>query len=217
MDSPLEIEIFCFHCNVKMNNTQAVQLMPCCHAVCVWCMIEQQQQTKEDHDVMTCYCKVAVISHEYIRPVAGGQISRSHNQVELLETVRENHDSCPFEPGVDDIRARIDKLCRMDGVNRKDKIGEGLILTSQIKLFLNENGLVRLVENSKSFSAIQQHAIFISEDDMQQLIQLARNIGSILLSTSSTTEFSKEPLSLMNLLKFILSDNCLMPRIIFAL
>jgi hypothetical protein len=105
----------------------------------------------------------------------------------------------------------------MDGDKRKDGIGEGLILTSQIKIFLNENGLVCLVENSKSFLAIQQHAIYISEDDMQQLIQLGRNIDSILLSTSSTTELSKDPMSLTNLLKFILSDNRPMPRFIFAL
>jgi hypothetical protein len=92
-----------------------------------------------------------------------------------------------FEPGVDDIlRAKIDKLlCRMDGkdTRTKNKIGEGLILTSQIKMLLNENGLVHLVENSKSFSAIQQHTIHISDDDIQQLIQLARNIGTILLFT----------------------------------
>ncbi len=73
MDIPIEINNLCFHCSVKMNNTQAVQLMPCCRAVCVWCMIEQQQQTKEDH-VMTCYCKQAVVSHAFKRPVAGGQI-----------------------------------------------------------------------------------------------------------------------------------------------
>jgi hypothetical protein len=71
MDIPIEIDNFCFHCSVKMNNTQAVQLMPCCHAVCVWCMIEQQRQTKEDH-VMTCYCKQAVLAHAYKQPVAGG-------------------------------------------------------------------------------------------------------------------------------------------------
>jgi hypothetical protein len=83
----------------------------------------------------------------------------------------------------------------MDGDTRKDEIGEGLILISQIKIFLNENGLVRLVEDSKSFSAIQQHAIYISEDNMQQLRQLARNIGSILLFTLSTMELSKDNVS----------------------
>jgi hypothetical protein len=166
---------------------------------------------------MTCYCKVAVVSHAYNRPVAGGQISRSRNQEELLEAIRESHDSRSFEPGVDDIQAKIDNLCRMDSDSRKDKIGEGLILTSQVKIFLNGNGFVRLVQNSKSFSAIQQNAVYISEDGMLQLIQLARTIGTILLSTSSTTEMSKDPMSLTSLLKFILSDNRPMPRFIFSL
>jgi hypothetical protein len=75
MDIPIEINNFCFNCSVKMNNTQAV-----------WCMIERQQQSKEDH-VFPCYCKQAIVLHAYNRPVAGGRISKCHNQEKLLETV----------------------------------------------------------------------------------------------------------------------------------
>mgnify|MGYP000612370338 CR=1 FL=1 len=74
MDIPIEIDNFCFHCSVKMNNTQVVQLVPCCHAVCVWCTLEQPGQTKEDHVMTSCYYKQAVVSHAFKRPVAGGQI-----------------------------------------------------------------------------------------------------------------------------------------------
>jgi hypothetical protein len=148
--------------------------------------------------------------------VAEGRISSSHNQEELLETVRESHDSRSFEPGVNNIRAKINNLCRMDGAdNRKEKFGEGPILTLQVKIFLNENGFVRLAENSKSFSVIQQHAVYISEDHMLQLIQLARNIDAILLNTSSTTEMSKDLMTPTNLLKVIISDN--RPHLLFDL
>jgi hypothetical protein len=73
-----------------MNNTQAVQLMPCCHAVCVWCMIERQRQTKEDH-VMTCYCKQAVVSHKYKRPGTAGRESSEHRPA--FRAITQNNES----------------------------------------------------------------------------------------------------------------------------
>ena len=124
-----------------------------------------------------------------------------------------------LQEGLDDSRRIVQYLSSVPVETRQDKIGnEGLLCTQQCRIFLQGDHQVRVEKSALSTVRIGKDTYFTSKG-IQNLTQIFANFHKILIpNQSSTIDDDKDPMSIENLITYILqTDKRVLPRLIFSL